>query len=321
MGVVALGFDQPKKPAEPQSPEKTQSPPSKGKVQPAPKAPKSQAAPRPAKGQAASAKTQAVHGWHAKLTAPITIENGIDPTTLKEALQYLSDVGGVNILVDTAAFRSNGIEDIENYSVSLPKINGVRLGTVLHFLLAKIDAEYLLHHDYLEVTTVTRARPEEWPGNRPMEDTWKRPLLPLVYAEFNRVPLGDALKELSDVSDVSIILDGSRAEQVRAAEVTAALKNVPVDTAVRILADAVGMEAVLMDNVLYVTESEHAEQLRDANEHRRGMNINNNGMALQNGGLGALGGGGLPGGGFGVGGGALGLQGGGINGLGGGGRR
>ena len=43
--------------------------------------------------------------------------------------------------------------------------------------------------------------------------------------------------------------------------VTARLANVPVDTALRVLADMAGLKVVRMENVFYITSAENAEKL------------------------------------------------------------
>jgi hypothetical protein len=53
----------------------------------------------------------------------------------------------------------------------------------------------------------------------------------------------------------------ARAREKATTRVTATLNNVPVDTAVLILADMADLRMIVLDNVLYVTTKENAEQL------------------------------------------------------------
>jgi hypothetical protein len=96
-----------------------------------------------------------------------------------------------------------------------------------------------------------------------------RALLPLVNAELDRQPLEDALKELSNASDISVIVDRRVGDKEAKPPVTATLKNVPPGTAVRLLADMAGLGSILVDNVLYVTARENAEALQENEENRR----------------------------------------------------
>ena len=91
--------------------------------------------------------------------------------------------------------------------------------------------------------------------------------MPSVGADYDRVPLAEALQDLSDQTGINIVVD-SRLEQPARAEVTAHFHRVPLDTAVRLLADMAGLRLVVMDNVLYVTSKENAKEI-DAEEEPR----------------------------------------------------
>jgi type II secretory pathway component HofQ len=85
-------------------------------------------------------------------------------------------------------------------------------------------------------------------------------LLPLVAQQFRKVPLEKALDDLADLSGFNIVLD-ARAEEKGSTKVTARLTNVPIDTAVRVLADMAGLAVVRLDNVFYVTTPENAKKV------------------------------------------------------------
>ena len=63
---------------------------------------------------------------------------------------------------------------------------------------------------------------------------------------------------LTVTTDVSGVLDNSSRRLIRIGESTATLTNVPIDTAVRLLADMAGLQVIQVDNVLYVTTPENA---------------------------------------------------------------
>jgi hypothetical protein len=196
-----------------------------------------------------------------KLNQPINLDKGIDPNTpLKDALDFLADRHEVTAVIDTNAFKDDGVEKIEAEKVQLPKMNGVRLGTVLRLLLSQLNASYLVRSDYVEIVPTARLEQDIWAG-RP------GPRLPLVHAVIEKRPLGEALKELATTTGVSVVLDERPAEKAKS-PVTAKLLNVPLDTAVRILADLADLKAVQLDNVLYVTSKENAKALQ-AEERER----------------------------------------------------
>jgi hypothetical protein len=84
--------------------------------------------------------------------------------------------------------------------------------------------------------------------------------LNLVQAEFDKRPLEEALKELADATECNILFDPRAAEKAK--PVTATLVNVPLETAVELLADMDGLKVVLRDHVLYVTTKENAEVMQ-----------------------------------------------------------
>jgi hypothetical protein len=132
------------------------------------------------------------------------------------------------------------------------------LGTVLKKVLSRIPvpsgATYLIRKDTIEITTVAAVRAElGLPDNRD--------LLPLVWETFENKPLPAALAKLGEASGFNVVVDGRVVEQVRKVEVTTRFANVPVDTAVQVLADMAGMASVRLDNVLYVTTAENAARL------------------------------------------------------------
>jgi hypothetical protein len=81
----------------------------------------------------------------------------------------------------------------------------------------------------------------------------------LVCAEFDKRPLDEALKELADATDSTLVLDGRAAEQAKV--VTATLINVPLDTAVDLLANMTGLKVVSRDRMLYVTTKDNADAM------------------------------------------------------------
>jgi transposase len=84
----------------------------------------------------------------------------------------------------------------------------------------------------------------------------------------SKEPLKAALKQIGEDSQLSIVLDAGIGEK-GGTVVTADLANVPIDTAVLVLADQAGLKSVLLDNVLYVTTKEKAKSLQQEYRRRR----------------------------------------------------
>jgi type II secretory pathway component HofQ len=105
------------------------------------------------------------------------------------------------------------------------------------------------------------------------------PFMPLINMKFDKTPLTDALNQLADEADFTVIVDKKAAEKAGAV-VTARLRNTPFDTAVRLLAESADLKMVHRDNALLVTTPEHAAALekefareRPSDEEAAGMNL------------------------------------------------
>jgi hypothetical protein len=62
-----------------------------------------------------------------------------------------------------------------------------------------------------------------------------------------------------------------RGQQDSKLDVTADFSNVPVQDAVRVLANMAGMKSVAMSSLLYVTSVENADNLEEEAAQKRGM--------------------------------------------------
>ena len=207
-----------------------------------------------------------------KLTQPSNKEITYEANTpLKEALDHLSDVYGIRIVIDTALLKLVVQEgEVENAPVKLATLKGPSLSTVLRLLLAQVDTAvaYRIQPDFVEITGVrtcsrctgratisprSRARrstrPRRWPRSLP---GW----MPIWTS-----PLEEALRELSDLTGVNIVLDGRAGDKGRT-PVTARLTDVPLDNAVKVLADMADLTPVVVGRVLYVTSKDNAKALR-----------------------------------------------------------
>jgi hypothetical protein len=206
----------------------------------------------------------------AKLNKPINLEHGIDANTpLKHALEFLSDRYEITILVDEAGFPSVDVVEggkstkltIVEEHVRLPKMTGVSLDTVLRLLLSQLHATYLVRRDCLEVVPMDKSWAEGWTADA-------RHLASVVSADFQNERLPKALQSLADQTGINVLVDAKIGDKANQVLVTAALSNVPVDTAVRLLADMGDFKAVTIDNVLYVTSKGNAAILLKEQEKR-----------------------------------------------------
>jgi RNA polymerase sigma factor (sigma-70 family) len=221
------------------------------------------------------------------LDKPVQYEGLDDPqVTLQDALEQLAKRYNLPLDINEHAFKGADIKEVRSFKIitatpipqmhtwlgmvlkkvfgrvsppatytPIPQMN-TRLGTVLKKVLSRVSpsATYIIRDDFIEITTVQAIR-KEFFANRP-----NGPFPPLVTANFEKVPLEAALKELGRSSNV--VLD-SRAAKEGQTSVKANLVNVPLDTAVRLLANMAGLSMVRLDDVFYVTTAENAKQMRE----------------------------------------------------------
>jgi hypothetical protein len=88
-----------------------------------------------------------------------------------------------------------------------------------------------------------------------------RPLEQLVSLNADAAPLSGLLKQLARETGANLLLD-PRAAKEGQTMLSLRLDEVPLQTAVELLADEAGLRAVRMDNLLYLTTEARAEKLR-----------------------------------------------------------
>jgi hypothetical protein len=213
------------------------------------------------KNVAQKPKVRTAQELRAKLAAPVTLERGIDPNTpFRDAMEFLADRYELPIFVDTMGFSHQGTDDVEGQQVRLPKLVGVRLSTILSMLVAQVKGTYLVHKDFIEITTFPRTRADLWSApNVPRDGALA--MAQMVTAEFDKQPLDEALRELADQSGINVVVDARVADKARTA-ITATLSHVPLDTAVEVLADMADLKSLAIDNVIYVTTKANAKRMQ-----------------------------------------------------------
>jgi hypothetical protein len=185
-----------------------------------------------------------------------------DPkTSLGEMLDSLAQRYALTFDVNVKAFAADHLKDVLKTEIAtpfgIPPMNA-SMETVLQRILVRLPARsgatFLIRRDQIEITTREALRLEIW------GEDYTGPRLPLVRTSLNKRPLDEALNQLADQSQFTIVLD-RRAGEKAATAVTARFRNVPLDTAVRLLAEMADLRSVHLDNVLFVTTKEHAADL------------------------------------------------------------
>jgi hypothetical protein len=190
--------------------------------------------------------------------------SGIDDpkATLIEILDQLAKIYRVPFDINEQAFKpQKGVDfDIKQYllfeNALMPPMKA-SMKTVLERILRRlpVPATFLIRKDGIEITTVAAVRTEL--GMKANEE-----LLPLVWENFRDQPVAEALDRLRDASGYNVIVDPRVLGKTKETRVTARLTNLPVDTAIRLLADMAGLDVVRRDNAFYITNPENAARLK-----------------------------------------------------------
>jgi hypothetical protein len=201
--------------------------------------------------------------------------NGFDDPklTLPEALDALTKQFDVPFEINERAFAFENLklEELLKTEVAqptpMPAMKNVRLATVLRKLLNKVNvgsgATWMVCDDRIEITTRTFQSAEVW-------GAYNGPRLPLVNAALDKVPFEEAARDLAEQAEFNVLVDNRAAEKAKT-PISARLRNTPLDTAVRLLADMADLRSVHLDNVLYVTTKENAAALEARIDKEKGI--------------------------------------------------
>lgn len=178
------------------------------------------------------------------LELPITMS--LDPNTrLQDALEYISDHYNFTILIDNDAFKSENVPDVENNPIKLPRLVGIKLRTALRQVFNQANADFLVQDRHILIV------PREWLARNV---ALRQP----VSADLRGKSLDQAFGELSRRSGVSIVFSENLVELAKT-PMTIQLENVPLITAVSVLADVRALRAIPVENLIYVTTPDKAE--------------------------------------------------------------
>jgi hypothetical protein len=195
----------------------------------------------------------------ALLNQAIETKDFLAPMTIKEALDRLGGwianfVADSPLFIDEEAFLAEepNARDLLSTEIRFPSLpRKMTIGACLRAILGKVpghNATFLLRNGMLEITTVKAASPKQLLRQR-------------VVANFQNLPLDEAIDELSEQTGLSVIVD-ARAGDKKRAPVTAALGNdVTLEAALRLLADMADLKLVVMADAVYVTTPANAPLL------------------------------------------------------------
>jgi len=201
-----------------------------------------------------------------RMTMVVSIDAERQP--LVDALHDLADDTGYDIVIDSRAaekvktpvtlgLNNVWLDNAVNLLTEMAELDWYWMDKVV-FVTTKENAK--LHKDKLKAKRAERAQAQAQSAN----STAKAMGLPSqprsITVNADKRPLGELLSELAHAYSLNLVLDPRVADKAKT-EVTLTLNQVPVETAVRLLADVAGLRAVKVDSVLYVTSKENAAGL------------------------------------------------------------
>ena len=167
--------------------------------------------------------------------------------TLQAVLDQLSEQTKVKFIIDRVALGQVSGDDPD-----LPvrvKLQDVKLRSAVRSILVQYGLTFVINDDTVIVTTE--------------EAAFHRQLRQRVQVSLDDTPLATALKNMGRTSAVNLVLDPRVPKPAREVKVTLDLEEVPLETAVFLIAEMAELKSVRVGNVLFVTTGERADKLRN----------------------------------------------------------
>jgi hypothetical protein len=175
-------------------------------------------------------------------TTDVTIEG----QSLEASINQLAEQAKVNVVIDRWTIQNMGIDP--NGAVVTVKLQNVKIRTALRTMLNQYNLSYVPIGDSIVVTT------EDMAVHRQMRQR--------VSVEVDKEQLGNALKKLARETGTNILIDGKVTKESETA-ISLDLDDVPLETAVRLMAEMAGLKPVRVGNVLLVTTKAAANELKN----------------------------------------------------------
>lgn len=185
------------------------------------------------------------------LEQPLNLE--IQNSNLRQAVEQLREQCKVNFVLDTATLNQSGIDEGET-PVHLHVQNGT-VRTALRKLLSQHNLGFAIIQDFVLITS------EEMAVYRQVRQP--------VDVHFQQSSLAAALDKLAAETGTNLLLDSRLGKKEGQTEVTLKLMDVPLEVAVRLLAEMAGLKMARLGNVLFVTSRTTALELRSEPDNSR----------------------------------------------------
>lgn len=166
--------------------------------------------------------------------------------TLAEVVEMLREEAKVEVAIDGPALQQFGI-DVNNPAVTCD-LKDAKVRDVLKAVLGRYNLRCGVTAGGLVISSE--------------DGLLVKQLRHRVDVDAADRPLGDLLKSLADQSGANVVFDSRPGKKLTDAPITLKADDLPVETAVRLVAEIGGYSVVRMGNVLFVTTAERADKLR-----------------------------------------------------------
>jgi hypothetical protein len=197
----------------------------------------------PAPGEPQGKTTSPAQKLRKDLDRVISVD--IDQQPLHLAVNQLHEQTKINFVLDRLTLQQNGI-DPEGLVVSL-KLKNVKLRSALRALLTPYNLNFAILGDTVLISN------DEMATVRQMRQR--------VNIDFDKVELNRALRQLARETATNLIVD-TRAAREAQTPVTLEADDVPLETAVRLMAEMANLKPVRVGNTLFITSKTTANELR-----------------------------------------------------------
>lgn len=169
----------------------------------------------------------------------------INEQPLDLALKQLHELTKINFVLDWWTLQQMGMQPAQ-MPVNV-KLKDVKVKSALRSVLTPFQLSYAIIGDTVLVST------DEMVMYKQMRQR--------VSLDFEKEDLATALKKLARETATNLLVD-SRAAKEAKMEVSLQMEDVPLETAVRLMAEMAGLKPVRVGNVLFVTTKTNAAEMR-----------------------------------------------------------
>lgn len=175
-----------------------------------------------------------------------TINLDVDQQPLALAVAQVHELTKINFVLDRVTLAQSGI-DPDQLTVTL-KLKDVKARSALRSLLTPYNLNFAILGDTVLVSTD--------------EVAMLRQVRQRVSIDLEKMELSKALRQLARDTGTNLILDTRVAKDAQT-PVTLQMEDVPLETAVRLMAEMVNLKPVRVGNTLFVTTKANANELRN----------------------------------------------------------